>query len=97
MSFVSGGREPLTLKDMTKMATAVAADDLCSLHAKGVVHMSLHSAGDRVEVGWPPTAGLELVVGRVEGGIAASTSIHTLGRVMGIVFSCAGALGAFLT
>lgn len=97
MSFISGGREPLTLKDMTKVTTAVAADDLCALHAKGVVHMSLHGAGDGVKVGWPATAGLELVVGRVERGIAASAGIDTLGRVMRIVFSCARALGALLT
>jgi hypothetical protein len=82
---------------MAKVTTAVVADNLSSLHTKCVIHMSLHSSGDRVEVGWPATAGLELVVGRVERGVAASTGIYTLRRVMGIVFSSAGALGAFLT
>lgn len=82
---------------MAKMTAAVAADNLSSLHAKCVVHMSLHSSGDGVEVGWPATAGLELVVGRVERGVAASAGIYALGRVMGIIFSRARPLSALLT
>jgi hypothetical protein len=97
MSLISRGGVSLALKDMAKMTTTVVADNFCALHSKGIVHMSLHSARDGVKVCWPATAGFELVVGRIERSIAASASIHALGWVMGIVFSCARAFGALLT
>lgn len=97
MSLINGGREALALKDMAKMTTTVAADDLSSLHSKCVVHMSLHSSRDGIEVGWPTTAGFELVVSRVERRVAASTGVYTLGWVVRIIFSRAGALSALFT
>lgn len=59
--------------------------------------MSLHSSGDRVEISGPATARLELVVCFVERSIAASTVVHTLRGVVGIILASAGTLGAFLT
>jgi hypothetical protein len=81
---------------MAKMTTAVATNNLGALHAKCVVHMALHSSGNGVKVGRPATARLELVVRRIERGIASSAIINALGRVMGVIFSCTGSLGTLL-
>lgn len=97
MPFIRGSRVPFTLKDVTKMASAVAANNLSPLHPKGVINMSLHGSRDRVEISWPATAGLELVVRFVEWRIAASTVVHTLRRVVGIVLASTGMLGTLFT
>lgn len=97
MALIRGSRVPFTLEDVAKMTPAVAADNLGALHPEGVIHMSLHGARDRVEIGRPATARLELVVCLVERSIAASAVVHALRRVVRIVLAGAGAFGAFLT
>ena len=45
--------EPLTLKDVSEMTTAVGANNLSACHAKCAVLVPSHSSGDAVEVGRP--------------------------------------------
>lgn len=97
MSLIRGSRVSLAFKDMAKMATTVATNNLGALHAKCVIHMALHGPGNRVKIGRPATARLEFVIGRVERGVASSTGIYALGRVMGVIFSCTGAFSALLS
>jgi hypothetical protein len=75
------------------MTTAIGADNLRSLHAKRVVHMSGHSPRNGVEVCRPSTARLELVVSSVKWRIATGAFVDALGWVVGIIFPCAGTLG----
>lgn len=82
---------------MAEMTSTVAADDLRPLHAKCAVHMSLHSAGNRVKVGRPAAAGLKLVISRIERRVTSGAVVHPLCRIVFIVLAGASALGTFLT
>jgi hypothetical protein len=93
VALISRGFVALTLEDMAKMTTAIGADNLRSLHAKRVVHMSGHSPRNGVEVCRPSTARLELVVSSVKWRIATGAFVDALGWVVGIIFPCAGTLG----
>lgn len=97
MPLIGGRREALAFKDVTEVTPTVTADNLCALHAEGIINMSLHSTGNRIEVSGPATAGLELVIGRVKGRIATSAVIDTRGRVVRVVFTRSCALCAFLS
>lgn len=92
VTLIGRGRIPFTLEDMAKVASTVAAGDLRALHTKGVIHMSFHSTRNRVKIGRPTTARLELVVGLVQRCVATGAVIYTLRRVVGIIFTSARAL-----
>jgi len=81
---------------MTEMTSTVAADDLGPLHAKCVIDVSLYSTRDRIIVGGPAAAGLELVLGRIERCVTPGAVIHALCRMVCIVLASAGGLGALL-
>lgn len=81
---------------MAQMATAVAAHNLCSLHAKRPIGVSRHSAWNRIEEGRPSAARLELVVRLVEGRVAASASVGALLGVVLVIFAGKGGFGALL-
>lgn len=97
VTLISGGRISFTLEDMAEMTSTVIADDLGALHAKGIVHMSLHSTGNRIKVSGPATTGLELVIGCVKRRITPGAVVHALGRMVLIVLAGTGAFCALLT
>ena len=79
---------------MTQMASAVTAHDLCPRHPKGAVRVSRHSAWDAIKVCGPSTAGLELVSGFVERGVAGGAGIDTCGGHMFVIFPGVWSFGA---
>lgn len=89
--------ESLAFKNMPEVASAVITDNLGPFHSKCVVDMSLNSTGDRIKVGRPATARLELVVGLVEGRVAAGAVINTLGGVVRVIFTSTSRLSALFT
>lgn len=60
---------------MSQMSSAVAADNLCPLHAKCAVGVSSHRTRDGVEECRPAAARLKLVLSSVDGRIAAGASV----------------------
>lgn len=96
MALVRGSGKPFTLEDMAQMAAAVAADNFSPLHAKGVVDMSGDGSRDGIKISRPPTAGLELVVCRVERSIAPGAIVRALGRIVRVVLAASRALSALL-
>ena len=82
---------------MSQVASAVAANNLCPLHAESAVGVSGHGARHGVEEGRPSAAGLELVLGSVNWCVAAGASICARGRGVLVVFAGEGRFGAFLT
>jgi hypothetical protein len=87
----------LALEYMSQVTSAVAANDLCPLHAESAVSVSGHGARHGVEEGRPSAAGLELVLGSVDGRIAAGAGICAGGRGVLVVFAGEGCFSAFLT
>ena len=95
MPLVRRCRIPLALENMPEMASAVRAHNLCTGHAEGRICVSGHSTGDRIEICWPSTATLKLVIGCVERRIAGGAGIDTgVGHVL-VVLAGEGGLGAF--
>lgn len=88
MSLVCRGWEAFSFEDMALMASAAAAGDLNTLHAKGSVDVAVDGARDSVVEGRPAAARLELRLGLVEGLTAASASVDTTRGVVFVVFSC---------
>lgn len=82
---------------MTEMTSTVTADDLGPLHAKCVIHMSLHGSGNGIKVGGPAAAGLKLVIGLVERSITPGAVVHALRRVVFIVLAGTGGLSSLFT
>jgi hypothetical protein len=64
---------------MSQMSSAVAAHNLCPLHAECAVGVSSHRTRDGVKEGGPAAARLELVLSSVDGRIAAGASVSTGG------------------
>ena len=58
---------------------------MLSFHTKSSVRVSRHGAWKGIEIRWPSTATLELVLGFVQWCIAASASVYTLVWVMLVV------------
>lgn len=85
------------LENVPEMAAAVGADNLGPRHAKGVVLVARHRAGDAVKVGRPATARLELVVGLVQRRITASAGVDTRVGEELVVLAREGRLGALLS
>lgn len=79
MSLVRRRRVSLTLEHMSQVTSAVAAYDLCPLHAECAVGMSGHRTRDGIEECGPAAARLELVLSRVDGRIAAGASVSAGG------------------
>jgi hypothetical protein len=65
---------------MSQVSSAVAAHDLCPLHAECAVGVSSHRAGNGVEEGGPAAARLEFVLSSVDGRIAAGARVRAGGR-----------------
>jgi hypothetical protein len=87
----------LALENMSQVTPAVAANDLRPLHAESAVGVSGHGARHGVEEGRPSAAGLELVLGSVDGRIATGAGICAGGRGVLVVFAREGRFSAFLT
>lgn len=87
-------RVPLPLEHMPQVPAAVGADDLGALHAERGVEVPVDRPGDAVVVGGPAAAGLELVRGAVQGGVAAGAGVDALGGEVVVVFAGEGGLGA---
>lgn len=94
MPLIRRRREPLTLKHMAQMPTAIGAHNLRAHREEGPVLVALYCAGNAVKVGGPAAAAAELVRGFVEGRFAAGTGVHALGRVVLVEFTGAGCFGA---
>jgi hypothetical protein len=75
VSLVSRRRVTLSLENVSQMSSAIAAHDLCPLHAKCAVGVSSYSTRNSVEEGGPTAARFELVLSGVDGRIAAGTSV----------------------
>ena len=87
MPLVCRGVVSLALEHVSKMSTAVAANNLCPGHSERAVGVSRHGAWDVVEVCRPSTARLEFVVCLVEWRIAGGAGIDSLFRHMLVIFS----------
>jgi hypothetical protein len=94
---VSGCWVSLALENMSQVASAVAANDLCPFHAERAVGVSGYRARHGVEECRPSAAGLELVLGSVDWCVAASAGICAGGRGVLVVFAGERRFGAFLT
>lgn len=87
----------LSLENMAQMATTIRAHDLRPLHSEGAISVSRHGTWYVVEVCWPSTARLELVVGFVQWSIASSAVVDAFfGHVL-VVFAGAWGFGALLS
>lgn len=75
VSLVRRRRVALSFEHMSQVSSAVAAYNLCPLHAKCAVGVSGHGTRDGVEEGGPAAARLELVLSSVDGRIAAGASV----------------------
>lgn len=75
VSLVRGRRVTLSLEYMSQMSSAVAANNLCPLHAECAVGVSSHRTGNGVEECRPTAARLEFVLSSVDGRIAAGASV----------------------
>lgn len=96
VALISRRGVPLTLEHMSQMATTVGAHNLGPLHAKGAIGVSSHSPRDGVEKGRPAAARLELVVGFVERGVAASAGVGAFGGHVFVKGAAEGGFGAFV-
>lgn len=96
MPLIRRRRVSLALEHVAQMAAAVAAHDLGALHAERAVGVAGDGAGDGVEEGGPAAAGLELLVGGVEGRLAGGARVDALARVVLVVLAAEGRLGALL-
>jgi hypothetical protein len=94
VALISGSLISFTLEYMAEMTAAVGTDNLRSLHAKGAINMSSDSTRDGIKVCRPATAGLEFMIGGIQGCVAARAVVNASRRVVGIVFAGAGALGS---
>lgn len=97
VSLVRWRWESFAFENMPKVASAVITNNFGPLHSECVVDMSLNSTRDRIKVGRPAAARLELVVGLVEGCVAAGAVIDTLRGVVGVIFTSASRLSALFT
>lgn len=95
MPLIRRSRIPLALENMPQVPPTVTAGNLRPLHAKRAIRMPGDSPRDGIKVSRPAAPGLELLVRRVEGCMAACAGVDALGWVVGVVFACSGPLGAF--
>ena len=77
------------------MPSTICAHYLRTLHPQRAVCVSLHGAGDAVEVGRPAAPGVELLLRRVEGRGAGGACVDACAGGMLVVCAAAGSLGAF--
>lgn len=82
---------------MSQVASAVAAYDLCPLHAECAVGMSGHRTRDGIEECRPAATRLELVLSSVDGRIAAGASVGAGGRRVLVVLAGERRFGALFT
>ena len=79
---------------MSQVSAASRAHNLRPGHAKRSVGVPCDGAGDVVEVRGPSAAGLELMVGFVEGCVAAGAGVDTLAGHVLVVDAGVGSFGA---
>lgn len=94
VSLIGRGIVSLALEDMTQMATTVSAQNLGARHSQRAILMADDSTGNRVKVGGPAAAAVELVRGLVQRRIAARAVVHALLGEVRVVLAGAGALSA---
>jgi hypothetical protein len=83
----------LALEDVSQMPATITAHDLCPRHPKRTIGVSCHCTRNAIEVCWPSAAGVELVGGFVEWGVASCAGIDALvGHVL-VVFASKGSFG----
>ncbi len=95
MPLIRRRRVTLPLEHMPQMPAALGARDLRARHAEGAVRVADDGAGDAVEIRGPAAAGLELVRGPVEGGVAAGAGVGAGRGGVLVVGAGVGGLGAF--
>lgn len=86
-------REPLTQEHVAEVASAARAGDLRPVSVR--VRRALHRAGDLVVEARPAAVGVELVLGPVQGRVAAPALVGPRGLV-GDVFPAPRALRALV-
>ena len=96
MSLIGRRSISLSLEHMSQMASTVTAHDLRSLHTESAINVSRHSAGDVIEVRRPSAAGLELVGGFVERGVAGGAGVDALGGHVLVIFAGEWGFGALV-
>lgn len=96
MPLVFGVSKPLALENMSQMPATVVAHDLGPHHAQTGIRSLANGVGHGVPKGWPAAARVELVVGFVEGRIAASACVDAGIGVVLVVGARARHLGALL-
>lgn len=97
MSLISWRRITLSLEDVSQMASAIAANNLCSLHTKGAISVSSDRPWNGIEICGPTTAALEFVFRLVQGSIAAGAGVYALLGHMLVVFTSVWCFGTLLT
>ena len=95
MPLIRRRRIPLPLEHMTQMASTVCTHNLRPLHPERLIRMSRHGTRDRIVEGRPSAAGLEFLLGGVEGRGTAGAGVGPRGRGVFVVFACVGGFGAF--
>lgn len=86
----------LALEHMSQVTSAIAAHDLCPLHAECAVGVSGHRTGHSIEECRPAAARFELVLSSVDGRIAAGAGVGAGAWHVLVILAREGRLGAFL-
>lgn len=97
MSLIRRGIISLSFEYMTQMASTIRANNLSSCHAQCLILMPGDSTGYTIKIGRPATVRLELVLGGIEGSVAAGAGVDAGAAGVGevaVVFSCEGGFGA---
>jgi len=96
MPLIRRRRISLPLKHMSQMPSTITAHNLDPLHAKRLIRVAGDSSRHGIEKSRPTAAGLELVVGFVERGLAAGAGVDAGGRGVFVVLASEGGFGALL-
>lgn len=86
-----------SLENMSQMSSTIRTNNLGSLHSESTIGMPGHSTWDVVEICWPPTARLELVVCLVEWCIAACAGVYSCLWGVFVIFASTWCFSALLS
>lgn len=95
MAFVRRGIETFPFEDMSEVATACSAGNLCPGHERGPVLVTVDRTGNGIIECWPSTAGIELGCALVQRRSAPPAIVDTW-LVKLVIFAGSRRLSAFL-
>lgn len=96
MPLILGVSKSLPFEDVPKMPSAVVAYDLRPHHAQPRIRLLTNSVRERIPERRPSTPRVELVVGFVEGRVAAGAGVDAGVGVVLVEFAGARSFGALL-